>query len=248
MPLGKYVDRHPRGVRNVRRNVGRLVEPPRQTRKERRTLTIEQVTTQLLPALKGHRLYAAFLTLFMMGLRRGELLGLRWQDIDWKVGVLHIRQTLVRVKNHETGHTQLVFQEPKTEHSRRTIPIPEVCLVALRHHRAQQAEEKLALGQAYQDHGLVFCQADGEPMDPHTINFYFSQALARAGLPAIRVHDARHTFATWLLEQGVSPKVVQTMLGHSDIGTTLNIYSHVSLDLEKQAAATLNAVLTRGLQ
>src|SRR5438552_726776 len=85
----------------VARNVGRLVEPPRQTRKEMRTLTIGQVTTKLLPALQGQRLYAAFLALFMMGLRRGELLGLRWQDIDWKVGVLHVRQTLVRVRNHE---------------------------------------------------------------------------------------------------------------------------------------------------
>ena len=86
------------------------------------------------------------------------------------------------------------------------------------------------------------------PVDPRTFNRYFSQALVQAGLPAIRLHDARHTYATWLLEQGVSPKVVQTMLGHSSIAVTLDIYSHVSLDLEKQAAATLNAAFTRGLQ
>ena len=186
------------------RNVSRLVEPPRQTRREMRTLAVGQVTTQLLPALKGQRLYAAFLTLFMMGLRRSELLGLRWQEVDWKAEVMHIRQTLVRVKNHEIGRTQLVFQEPKTEHSRRTIP--------------------------------------------RNLNLYFSQALQRADLPAIRLHDARHTYATWLLEQGVSPKVVQTMLGHSSITMTLAIYSHVSLDLEKQAAAKLDAALTSGLQ
>jgi integrase len=232
----------------VARNVVRLVVPPRQTHKERRTLAIGQMTTQLLPTLKGHRLYAAFLTLFMVGLRRGELLGLRWQDVDWKSEVLHIRQTLARVKNHEAGHTHLVFQEPKTVHSRRTIPLPEGCLAALRHHRAHQAEEKLLLGQAYKDHGLVFCQADGGPIDPRTLNRYFNQALAQAGLPPIRLHDARHTFATWLLEHGVSPKVVQTMLGHSSIAITLDIYSHVSLDLEKQAAATLNAALASGLQ
>lgn len=232
----------------VARNVCRLVEPPRQTRKNRRTLTVGEVTTQLLPALKGHRLYAAFLTLFLMGLRRGELVALRWQDIDWQAGVLGIQQALVRVKNHETGRTQLVFQEPKTEHSRRTIPLPEICLVALRHHRAQQAEEKLRLGPGYTDHGLVFCQADGGPIDPRSFNRYFRQVLAQAGLPLIRVHDARHTYATWLLEQGVSPKVVQTMLGHSNIAVTLDIYSHVSLDLEKQAAATLNAALMRALQ
>lgn len=232
----------------VARNVCRLVEPLRQTRREMSTLAIGQVTTQLLPALKDHRLYAAFLTLFIMGLRRSELLGLRWQDIDWKAEVMHIRQTLVRVKNHEIGRTQLVFQEPKTEHSRRTIPIPAGCLAALRQHRAHQAEEKLSLGPAYKDHGLVFCQANGGPMDPRNLNLYFSQALERAGLPAIRLHDARHTYATWLLEQGISPKVVQTMLGHSSITMTLDIYSHVSLDLEKQAAAKLDAALMSGLQ
>lgn len=232
----------------VARNVGRLVESPRKTRKEMRTLALGQMTTQLLPALKGHRLYAAFLTLFMMGLRRGELLGLRWRDIDWKASVLHIRQTLTRVKNHDTGRTQLVFQEPKTARSQRTIPLPEGCLTALRQHRAHQAEEKLSLGQAYEDHGLVFCGTNGKPLDPRTLSRYFSQALERAGLPSIRLHDARHTFATWLLEQGVSPKVVQTMLGHSSIAVTLDIYSHVSLDLEKQAAAKLNTALVSGLQ
>ena len=95
---------------------------------------------------------------------------------------------------------------------------------------------------------MVFCQADGGPIDPRAFNRYFRQILEQAGLPLIRVHDARHTYATWLLEQGVSPKVVQTMLGHSNIAVTLDIYSHVSLDLEKQAAATLHAALTRGLQ
>src|SRR5262245_19571414 len=113
----------------------------------------------------------------MMGLRRGELLGLRWQDIDWKAGVLHIRQTLVRVKNHETGRPELVLQEPKTEYSRCTILLPEGCLAALRHHRAQQAEEKLLLGPAYEDHGLVFCGTAGRPVDPHTLNRYFSRVL-----------------------------------------------------------------------
>jgi integrase len=184
----------------------------------------------------------------MIGLRRGELLGLRWQDVDWQAGVLHIRQTLARVKNHETGRTQLVFQEPKTKHARRTIPIPEGCLTALRQHRGQQSEERLLLGQAYEDHGLVFCGPGGRPLDPRTLNRYFSQALKRAALPSIRLHDARRTFATWLLDQGVSPKVVQTMLGHSSIAVPLDIYSHVSLDLEKQAAAMLNAALASGLQ
>ena len=232
----------------VARNVARLAAPPRLTHKERRTLTVDEVTTRLLPALKTHRLYAAFLVFFTTGLRRGEVAGLRWQDIDGQAAVLHIRQALVRTKNHAIGRTELVAQEPKTASSRRTIPLPDICQAALRHHRAQQAEEKLRLGPGYTDQGLVFCRANGAPIDPGTLDRAFSQALKRADLPAIRLHDARHTYATWLLEQGVSPKVVQTMLGHSSIRITMDVYSHVSLDLERQAAATLNAVLTRGLQ
>jgi integrase len=231
----------------VVRNVCRLVDAPRQTRREQSTLTIAQMTTQLLPALQGDRLYAAYLTLFMVGLRRGELLGLRWQDVDLATGVLHVRQTVGRVYDRDaTGpsKTKIIFSESKTEKSRRTIPIPEACVAALRQYRARQAEEKLKLGQAYEDAGLVFCQLNGKPIDPRNMNLYFSQALKRAGLPSIRLHDARHTFATWLLEQGVSLKVVQTLLGHGSIAVTADIYSHVNLELEKQAVAKLNAALT----
>src|SRR5438132_7723156 len=160
-------------------------------------MTVEEVTTKLLPALKGHRLHVAFLLLFMTGLRRAEVAVLRWQDIDGQGEVMHIRQALVLVKHHAIGRSSLVFQEPKTEHSRRTIPLPDICLAALRHHRAQQAEEKLRLGPGYTEHGLVFCQSDGAPIDPRTFNRYFGQALVRAGLPSIRLHDARHTYATW---------------------------------------------------
>jgi integrase len=234
----------------VVRNVYRLVESPRQTRWEQRTLTVAQLTTQLLPTLQHDRLYAAYLTLFMTGLRRGELLGLRWQDVDLAAGVLQVRQAMSRVYDRDAAgptKTTLLFAEPKTEKSRRTIPLPEACLASLRQHRARQAEERLLLGQAYQEHGLVFAQADGTPIDTRNMNLYFTQALKRAGLPPIRLHDARHTYATWLPEQGVSLKVVQTLLGHGSIAVTADVYSHVSLELEKQAAAKLNVALTAGL-
>jgi len=232
----------------VARNVATLAAPPRLTRKERHTLTVDEVTTRLLPALKTHRLYAAFLVFFTTGLRHGEVAGLRWQDIDGQAAVLHIRQAMVRTKNHSIGLKELMTQEPKTTYSRRTIPLLDICQAALRHHRAQQAEERLRLGAGYTDQGLVFCRANGAPIAPGTLDRTFRLALKRAGVPAIRLHDARHTFATWMLEQGVSPQVVQTMLGHSSIKITMDLYSHVSLDLERQAAATLNAALTRGLQ
>jgi integrase len=101
----------------------------------------------------------------------------------------------------------------------------------------------LLLGQAYEDHGLVFCQPNGQPIDPKTFTRYFERLLKQAGLPHFRFHDGRHTFATLMLELGEAPKTVQTMLGHTKISTTLDIYTHVSLDMERKAAAKLNAAL-----
>jgi integrase len=124
------------------------------------------------------------------------VLGLRWKDVDVKTGTLQVKQTLVRVTNHHMpkgeGRTQLIFQEPKTSPSRRTIPIPEECLAALKQHKARQAEEKLLLGQAYQDHGLVFCQANGKPIDPRNFLWSFDRIIEQAGLPPSRIHDARN--------------------------------------------------------
>jgi integrase len=232
----------------VVRNVSKLTERPCETRKEMHTLTPEQISGTLLPALAEDRLFAAVLLAFGTGLRRGELLALRWQDVDLNEGLLHVRRTLVRVRNYDGGgrKTRLAFHEPKTAHSRRTIPLPEGCLLALKHHKRRQAEERLLLGEAYHDEGLVFCLADGKPIDLRNFARSFAQILRRAGLPQMRVHDMRHTFATLMLELGESPKTVQTMLGHSRVAITLDIYSHVSLDLEKRAAAKLNAVLLGG--
>jgi integrase len=202
---------------------------------------------QFLDAVREDRLFAAFFLEVGTGLRRGELLGLRWRDVNLEAGVVHVRQTLVRVGNHDAPasdrKTRLIFQEPKTEQSRRTIPIPAAIIDQLKRHKARQAQEKFLMGEAYEDHGLVFCQANGQPIDPRNFTRHFERLLQRAELPHIRFHDTRHTFATLMLELGEAPKVVQSMLGHTKISTTLDIYSHVSLDLERQAAAKLNAVL-----
>jgi integrase len=232
----------------VVRNVSKLTERPQGVRREVQPLTANQVSVSLLPMLQDDRLFAVIYLAFATGLRRGELLALRWQDVDLNEGVLQVRQTLARVNvyNEQGGKikTQLMFQEPKTAHSRRKVPIPEACLVALKRHKAKQAEEKLLLGPAYADHGLMVCQPDGKPVDPRNFLRYFKRVLEQAGLPNIRIHDARYTFATMMLELGESPKTVQTMLGHSRVSITLDTYSHVSLELEKKAAAKLNAALS----
>jgi len=230
----------------VMRNVSEATTLPGGRTRTMHPLTLEQVQ-QFLTAVKGDRLFAAFFLEMGTGVRRGELLGLRWQDVDLESGVLRVRQTLVRVRNHDAVEgerkTKLIFQEPKTEQSRRTIPIPDDIVEALRRHKARQAEERLLMGEAYEDHGLVFCQANGQRIDPRNFTQYFERLLRQAGLPRIRFHDGRHTFATLMLELGEAPKTVQTMLGHTKISTTLDLYTHVSLDLEKKAAAKLNAVL-----
>lgn len=155
---------------------------------------------------------------------------------------------MIRVRNRDGGERKHnhVFGEPKTKESRRTIPIPQDVLEALRRHKAGQSQEKLLLGQAYQDKGLVFCQADGKPINPRNFARSFDRMLKRAGLPHFRIHDLRHTTATLLLKQGENPKVVQTILGHNQIAITLDLYSHVSLDLEIRAMDKLNTMLKKG--
>lgn len=230
------------------RNVSEATTLPRQVKKEIHPLTLDQVR-RLFQAMEEDRLFPAIYLELATGLRRGELLGLRWQDVDLKAGTLTVRQELVRIRNHDAQEgerkTRLIFQEPKTATSRRTIPIPEDALAELKRWKARQNEEKLLLGPAYEDNGLVFCAEDGRPLDPRSFTKHFDRMLKRAGLPHIRFHDARHTFATLMLELGEHPKVVQQMLGHSRIAMTLDTYSHVSLDLERQAAARLNEVLKK---
>jgi integrase len=164
-------------------------------------------------------------------------LALRWCNVDLEAGVLHVRQELVRVKNHDAtegqGKTRLLIQEPKADHLRRTTPIPAESVEALKPQKAQQVQEKLLFGETYEDHGLIFCQPNGRFIDIRNFTRDFDRLLKQAGLPHIRFNDGRHTFAPLMLELGESPKTVQTMLGHSRIATTLDIYSHVSLALEK---------------
>jgi integrase len=233
----------------IHRNVTEAATLPRGKRPEMRPLTLEEIH-EFLASAKDDRWFPAVLLASMTGVRRGELLGVRWGDLDLDACTWHVRQSLVRVKNHAAINgdrkTQLLCQPPKTAQSRRTIPLSVDVIDALRRHKATQAQEKLLFGEAYRDHGLVFCAPDGQPLNPRFMLQQFQQMLQVAGLPHARLHDLRHSFATMLLALGKNPKTVQTLLGHSRIGITLDIYSHVSLDLETRAVAKLTAALQRG--
>jgi integrase len=173
----------------VMRNVCEATTSPRRMPREMRPLTLDEVS-RLLKAIMQDRLFPAIFLELGTGIRKGELLGLQWQDLDLDAGVLRVRQALARVRTHApTNHgrkTHLLFQEPKTEYSRRTIPIPEDIIEELKHHKARQAQEKLLFGQDYKDHGLVFCQPDGQPINPRTFTRAFERLLQRAGVPRIR--------------------------------------------------------------
>jgi integrase len=225
----------------IPRNPAEATTLPRQPKREIRVLTPEE-EQRFLAALEKERLGALFLLALWTGLRRGELLGLKWQDVDIKAGVLNVRRSLVRVQL-EKGETELRFQEPKTAAGRRTVPLPPGIVAALKVHKARQAQERLQAGPCWQNGGLVFCHKDGRPIDPSWVTKNFHRLLKAAKVKDTNFHALRHTFATRLLELGENPKVTQKMLGHSSIEMTLDTYSHVLPSLERQAAEKLEGLL-----
>jgi integrase len=221
------------------RNVASLVSPPRIRRSEAKFLTPEQARA-FLESMRGHRLEGLFTVSMLLGLRPGEALGLHWRDVDLEAGRLVVWVALHRVDE------RLQIDELKTERSRRSIPLPAVALAALRSRRARQLEERLAAGESWKEHGLVFTTATGRSMIEQTVAWNFHRALARAGLPDLRFYDLRHTCASLLLAQGVHKRVVMEILGHSQIAMTMNTYTHVTAQLQRDAADQLDALFARG--
>ena len=220
------------------RNVCDLVSPPRKIHKEIRPLSPEQVH-QLLEAAKDHPQETLFILALATGMRRGELLGLKWQDIDLAKGILRVRRALTRMPTG-LGYKET---EPKTKMSRRSIALTLFALEALKKHEAKQLEMKVKAGAAWQDHDYVFCTPVGTHLSPgYDVLVQFKKLLKKAGLPDIRFHDLRHSTATLLLTKGVHPKVVQEILGHSEISMTMDTYSHVLPTMQKDAMDWLNDI------
>jgi len=220
------------------RNPTDLVDPPHRRQRGMHAWDEEQVRLFLAEARRSSTYYSLYLTAILTGMRQGELLGLRWSDIDFVLGTASIQQTIYRL-----GST-ILFKEPKTARGRRSVALPAPLIDALREHRERQAKMQRALGSEYEDLGLVFCQPNGKPLHAHNIaQRDFRQVIKRAGLPRIRFHDLRHTHATQLLRAGVHPKVVQERLGHSTPAFTLAIYSHVLPGMQEEAAKAVTARL-----
>jgi integrase len=273
--------------RLILRNAAALADVPRTTTHEFTLLTPEQAQARL-KAVKGDPLEAFVTVGLSCGLRRGEMLGLQWPDVDLDQGVLHVRHALqrfggdgakrrpllearkrlrkaladdtladaerqavvdelseVRAQLRELK-TSLQLVEPKSMRSRRTITLPTVAVTALKAQRVRQLEARLAAGEDWQDQRFVFTTAIGTPLEPRRLTREFRALLKQAELPLIRLHDLRHSCATLLLGQGVSPRVVMEVLGHSQVSLTLNTYSHVLPALQQDAARKMDAILFRG--
>jgi integrase len=227
----------------VPRNVCDAVEPPHVKRYEIQPLNAEQIQ-QFLTAARGHRLEALFVLALAIGMRRGELLALKWRDINFATGTLQVRRILTHMPAKLNDKGGYVEAEPKTEKSRRSITIAPFALEQLKQHRVRQVEEKLKAGPAWTDHDLVFSSTVGGHLHTSRILFaQFKQLLKEAGLPDIRFHDLRHSSATMLLSLGVHPKVVQEILGHCQISMTMDIYSHVLPTMQREAMSKLNDAL-----
>ncbi len=221
----------------IARNVCDAVSPPRRVHFEIQPLSMEQAQ-QFLAIAKGHSLEALFVLAITTGMRRGEILALKWQDITVSQNTLQVRRIFTRRPGN-----RYIEAEPKTEKSRRSILLAPIVVTLLKQHHTRQLESKLKAGTQWQDQGLVFCTAFGTPLNPSKVVDRFKTLLKRGGLPPIRFHDLRHSAATILLSLGIHPKVVQELLGHNQISMTMDIYSHVLPGMQRDAMAKLNDAL-----
>lgn len=217
------------GLVNV--NMADRAKPPRPKAKEPNEIkswTREELR-RFLDLIEGHRLESAYYLKAFTGMRRAEIVGLRWQDLDLEAGRLAVRQTLVAV-----GY-EIVKSSPKT-HQARTIDLDSITVEKLRQHRERQAEDRQGWGDDYRDEDLVFAREDGSPVHPHSFSQTFERVVARSGLRPIPLHGLRHTHATVGLSLGVPAKVISERLGHEDVAFTLKQYAHVLPGMQADAA------------
>ena len=214
----------------INRNPADAVTPPRPQRSEIHTMTEDDLNTFLETAQKTPY-YVLFYEALFTGMRRSELLALRWSDLD-----LLLCQARVTRSLHHLRTGEIVFRATKTAKARRMVSLPPSAALLLQEHRDKQEAQRAMLGMSLKEDDLVFSNFEGKPLLPDTISHAWTKLVKRIGLKGIRLHDARHTHASLLLKQSVHPKIVQERLGHATISTTLDLYSHISPGLQETAA------------
>lgn len=213
-------------------------------KKEIHAYTLEEQKLLLL-AVKEHRLYALFLMALGTGLRQGELLALKWNDIDFEEAIVKVNKSIRQVNIFEDEYKKklkLIEQQPKTESSIREVNIPNNVLKALEIHKVKQQKEKDLADDAYNDNDYIFCTVLGKPLDSRNVIRIYKRLLVNHGVPYKKFHSLRHTYATRLFEADVPVKTVQALMGHSDITTTMNIYTHVTQNVKSKAVDKINDI------
>ena len=221
----------------ITRSPADAADPPRSSYGPEMKVWSAEELRKFLGAERETRLYALWLLSATTGMRRGEAVGLTWENVDLEAKRVAIRKTLV-----VTGYQPQV-SEPKTRKGRRLIDLDQATVAALKQQRKRQKEERLAWGPLWKDTGYVFTREDGEPYHPERISKLFIQTAKKAGLPRIRLHDLRHTYATLAMGADIRAKVVSERLGHANIGITLDIYSHAVPALSEEAASRVAALV-----
>lgn len=240
----------------IARNAAALAKPPRLEKPVPQSFTKEEAQ-RFLALVQGHRLEALFSVALALGLREGEALGLRWQDVDLEAAELHVSYALQRIKRPGEARGRLELIAPKTDRSRRMIALPEVSVSVLRAHRTRQAVERSLCGEHWQETGMVFTTTTGTMLDPRNMLRSFYAIMSTPDptdpepdpkkkhklLPRLRFHDLRHSAATLLLAQGVDARYIMELLGHSSITLTMNTYAHVLKEMHRETARQTDAVL-----
>jgi integrase len=224
----------------VPRNVAEGASLPLADRKEMEAFFTPEEVRRFLQAAKHDRLEALYVVAITCGLRQGELLGLRWDDVDLEAGRLTVRRQVQRSRDGSG-----MISGPTKNKKSRTIRLGRVAIEALKAHRDTQAEDVASAKGLWRDPDLVFATTIGTPLDPsNLVGRSFKPLLGRANLPSIRFHDLRHACATLLLSEGVPVKVVQEVLGHSSVSVTMDVYSHILPDMQEKAAAAMDELLS----
>jgi integrase len=223
----------------ISRNPADAVIPPRPQRSEMHTMTEDDINI-FLEAAKKTPYYLLFYLALFTGMRRSELLALRWCDVDLLLCQAYINRSL-----HHLRTGEIVFRNPKTAKARRMVSLPPSAAFLLQEHKDKQQAQRAVLEISLKDDDLIFSNHEGNPLLPDTISHAWTKLVKRTGLKGIRLHDARHTHASLLLKQNVHPKIVQERLGHATISTTLDLYSHVSPGLQEAAAIGFDKLINR---